>query len=350
MRRIRLGMAGFGQVARAFLELLPEKQSYLLQRYDLGIQVVAICDSTEYRLNPEGFDPEDLLVHKLEKNSTSYRTDETLSADIPVIIESFIQTGVDVVVEVLPPDFSSGEPGLSYIRGFLARGVPVVTTNESPLLLAYEELRKLSRQRNVPLVFGATCAAVLPVVEMATSGVAGVTVYGFEGIFSGIANLLLAEMFHNRSSLAEEMEIAAEMGVCPPSPAKDIEGWTTAYDTLLLAKVLMEPRARLVDVDVAGLGGLTFEQVAPVVEEGNTLKLLGKASYQDNRLRLRVTPSIITPDHPFYRMNGAEKAVILFTDGLGKLIISGGTPGSREMAHLVLRDLITLFQPAGLLW
>jgi len=350
MRRIRLGMAGFGQVARAFLELLPEKQSYLLQRHDLAIQVVAICDSTEYRLNPEGFDPEELLVHKLAKNSTSYRTDETLSADIPVIIESFIQTGVDVVVEALPADFSSGEPGLSYIRGFLSRGVPVVTTNESPLLLGFEELRTLSRQRNAPLKFGAACAPVLPVVEMATAGVAGAVVYGFEGIFSGIANLLLAEMIHNRSSLAEELAIAAEMDVCPPSQEPEIEGWTTAYDTLLLAKTLMEPRARLADVDVTGLGGLTYENVVPVVEEGNTLKLLGKASYQENRLRLRVTPSIVTPEHPFFRMTGAEKAVILFTDGLGKLILRGGAAGSKEMAHLVLRDIITLFQPMGLLW
>jgi homoserine dehydrogenase len=341
-------MAGFGQVARSFLELLPEKQDYLHQKYNLAIQVVAICDSTEYRLNPEGFDPEELLAHKLAKNSTSYRTDDTLSSDIPVIVESFIQTEVDVVVETLPPDYSSGEPGLSYLRGFLAHGIPVVTTNQSPLLLAYDELRKISRQRNVPVKFGATLAAVLPVTELATAGAAGTAVYGFEGIFSGIANLLLAEMIHNRSSLADEIEIATEMEVCPPNPAADIDGWTTAYDTLLLAKMLMNPNARLADVEVAGITGLTFDNVAQVVQEGNTLKLLGKASYRDDRLRLRVTPSIITPDHPFFRMNGAEKSVILFTEGLGKLIIRGAAPGTREMAHLVLRDIINLFHPAGL--
>jgi homoserine dehydrogenase len=347
MKSVRIGIVGFGKVIQAFLELLPEKQEYLMTRHHLDLKVVAICDSTEYMLNYEGFDPEELLAMKLSKKASGDSMAGSPASEIQFLIDSYVQTDVNTVVEALPPRRDSGEPALSYLLGFLAKKVAGVPVDKSPLVFGYPQLLATARKSKVALKFSGATAAALPTTDTAAFGLAGADLYGFEGILNGTTNFLLTEMIKNRSSVVDELELAVEMKICEPDPSFDIDGWDTAFKTLILTKAFLDPYQDLRDVEVQGVRGLTYADLESVLASGNTVKLLGKASYEDERLRLRVTPSIITPDHPFFFVDGTGKAITFYTDTLGKLTMIGGASGLRETAATILKDIINIHRDWG---
>jgi len=342
MKSVRIGVVGFGKVIQALLELLPEKKEFLMSRYHLELKIVAICDSTEYMLNYDGFDPEELLAMKLAKKASGDSMAGTPASEIQFLIDSFAQTDVNTVVEALPPQRDSGEPALSYVLGFLGKKIPVVTVDKSPLVFGYPQMLAASRKARVALKFSGATAAALPTTDTAAFCLAGSDLYGFEGILNGTTNFLLTEMIKNKSSIAEELDLAVEMKICEPDPSFDIDGWDTAFKTLILTKAFLDPYLDLRDVEVQGIRGLTYADLEPVLAGGNTVKLLGKASYEGDRLRLRVTPSIITPDHPFFYVDSTSKAITFFTDTLGKLTMIGGSSGLRETAATILKDIVNI--------
>jgi len=344
MKNVRLGIVGFGKVIRSFLETLPEKHEYIQQRYQLDIKIVSICDSTEYMINADGFIPEELLSHKLSKDSSSDRSSQTLCSDIPMITDSFMQNGVDAVVESLPPDPETGEPALTYLLTFLSRKIPIVTVNKSPLVHGFHQLYQVSQKMKTPFKFSGATASALPTTDIASVSLAGAGIYGFEGILNGTTNFLLTEVIHNKSSLEEEIEMAVELKICEPDPSLDIDGWDTAFKTLILARAFINPFLEIDQIDVNGIRGLTYKEIAPVINQGNTIKLLGKASYREDQFRMRVTPSIITQSHPFYGVDGASKAATFYTDSMGTLTLIGGTSGLKETAAVILKDIINLFR------
>ncbi len=342
MRRIRLGIVGFGKVIQAFLELISEKKEYLSNRYHLELAPVAICDSTEYMLNCDGFDPAELLALKLAKQASGESMEGSFSSDLQYIIDTYLQTQVDLVIEALPPDLHSGEPALSYLSAFLTKKVPAITINKSPLVFGYKKLISLSKKNQVPFYFSGATAAALPTVDIASIALAGTEIYGFEGILNGTTNFLLSEMINNQTSIEEETTTAVEMKICEPDPAFDIDGWDTAFKTLILARAFIDPEIELSEVDRRGVRNLTYADVEPVLKEGNTVKLLGKSGFEGERLRLRVTPSIITRDHPFYKVEGTSKAISFFTDTMGKLTLVGGATSLKETAATILKDVINI--------
>ncbi|HNR39554.1 MAG TPA: hypothetical protein PKN61_11005 [Acidobacteriota bacterium] len=340
MKSVRIGIIGFGKVIRAFLELYPDKRDWIKNRYQQDLQIVAICDSTEYMHNPDGFDPGELLAYKLEKIASDKRGRPLDQSEVGYVVNSFLEMGVNVALEALPPTRETGEPALSYLLAFLNAKVPVVTVNKSPLVYGYQTLYTAARKQHIAFKFSGTTGAALPTTDTIATALAGAELYGFEAILNGTTNFLLTEMIKNQSDLATELEIAQELKICEPDPSLDINGWDTAFKTLILAKAFMDPYVELPDVQVQGIQSLTYTDIEPVIQAGNTLKLLGKAGFENDRLRLRVKPSIITPEHPFFHVDGTTKAITLFTDTMGRLTMIGGSSGLKETAATILKDLV----------
>lgn len=348
MRTVRLGILGFGTVVQGFLELLPEKREFILARFHQDIRVAGVCDSTEYLTAPDGIDPERLLGMKLEKVASGEPMGGVLDYDARSLVAAYMDAGVNVVVEALPPNRKSGEPALSYVLSFLNRRVPVVTADKSPLVFGFQPIMAAARQSGVPIKYSAATAAALPTLDTVSVSLAGSELYGFEGILNGTTNFLLTEMIHNKTSIDEETDVAIEMKICEPDPSFDVDGWDTAFKTLILARTFLDPKAELSDVQIQGVRGLTYSDVEPVLRGGNTLKLLGKVSFDDDQLRMRVKPSIIGPDHPFFHVNNTAKGVTFYTDTLGRLTLLSGSSGPKETAATILKDILNVHRGVSL--
>ncbi len=342
MKTVRLGILGYGHVVQGLLEQLTEKHDYLKVRYNMDIRVHGICDSTELLTAADGLEPGSLLALKLAKNAAGDPLGGVAGYAPGRVVEDFLSCGVNTVLEALPTRLGSAEPALSWLLAFLEERVPLVLADKSPLVYGFERLLAASRKSRTPFRFGGAAGAALPVADVISTCLAGSELFGFEGILNGTTNMLLSEMIANHSSIEEELEIAKELKITESDPQFDVQGWDTAFKTLILAKAYMDPAARIEDVQVQGLEGITYAHVEPALKKGSTLKLLGKASFEGNRLRLRVKPSVIPPTHPFFPVNGTNKAVTFYTDSVGQLTLFGGASGARETAGALLRDVVNI--------
>ena len=64
MQTIRTAMIGLGNVGRNFLRILEMKEARLAVDYGLTFQLVAVADSSGVAVDPTGFDPTTLRLHK----------------------------------------------------------------------------------------------------------------------------------------------------------------------------------------------------------------------------------------------------------------------------------------------
>ena len=342
---MRLAIIGFGSVGRAFVRLLLEKRRPL-EREGIDAQIVYIIDLGGGIYQPSGITDADLMeISRTKAQPSLYPHGGSMDVTFSRLLE---RRDVDVVVEMTPTNKDTGEPGMTHIKGSLGHGLHVVTSNKGPILLAYMELNRLARANKVQLGIGCTCGGALPALNAGVIDMAGSNILSIEGVLNGTTNFILNEMDKESLSYAEALTKAQELGIAETNPTLDVEGWDTASKLLILTNVLMNDNKTLKDIAVSGITELTQIDIARAKRDGKRFRLIGKTTRFHDGLKMSVEPEEVSPGHPFYALEGANKAIRYVSDTLGDLMIMGGASDLRSAAASILRDLINIHRGFGL--
>lgn len=337
-----LALAGLGNVGRNFLRILETKSARLAAAYGLDLRVVAVADSSGAAVNPDGFDPRDLRLHKEAGKRV---------ADLPEF-----QPGLDfrevvartdlcrVLLEASPVNLSDGEPGLGYVRAALGAGVPCVLANKGPLVLAFHELHRLAANNGAALAFSATVCGALPVVNIGRRDLIGAEISLLRGIFNSTSNFMLDEMAGGRA-YADALAEAQRRGIAETDPSLDVEGWDTANKLTILANSFLGMDVSLADVSVAGITAITAEQLAAARQAGRAIKLVAEARREGESYRLSVGPRALPADDFLAGCGGWEMGVEMHSDLYGKQYHKIWEREPLPTAAAMLRDVVNL--PAG---
>src|SRR5512147_1531320 len=118
-RTVDIAIIGLGNVGRGFLRILETKGERLADQYGLAFRVICAADSSGVAVNPQGFDPAALRLHKegggRVANLQGYRAGQKPAQ----VLEDLT---VGLVFEASPVDLKTGEPGMSVARTGLRRG------------------------------------------------------------------------------------------------------------------------------------------------------------------------------------------------------------------------------------
>ena len=248
----------------------------------------------------------------------------------------------DVLVDATPTDLVTGEPGASLIRAALERGMHVATAGKGALVRHGAELRALAAARGVRLRYGAATAAALPTMDLLRAGLAGTRIERIEGVLNGTSNAILSAMRERGVAFDEALADARAAGIAEADPRLDVEGWDTAAKLVLLAAAAWDASPTLDDVERTGITAVTRDEVVDAAAGGGRLRLLGIATADGGRLRLRVAPVALPADHPLAAVDGTEKGVSFTTTTLGRITLTGGASSPRGAGAALLRDVIHL--------
>jgi homoserine dehydrogenase len=336
---MRLAVIGFGGVGKALINLINSKKDYL-QKENLEIKLNYIIGRNGGIYNANGINIQDFIeFSSKERDITKYPK----GGSNEVTFEKMLQNrDVDVVIEMTPTNKETGEPGMTHIKKSLENGINVITANKGPILLAYKELRNIASLKGVQLGIGCTTGGALPSINGGIMDLAGAEILSIEGVLNGTTNFIINEMERSCVTYREALTKAQRLGIAETDPSLDVEGWDTASKLLILTNVLMNEEKKLSDISVEGITEITPDEIKCCLLEGKKYKLVGRAIREYGKLSMTVKLEKISADHPFYNVEGKNKAVRYTTDTLGDLTVIGGASGVLPAAASILRDLINI--------
>lgn len=328
LKTYNLCLVGFGNVGRALVRLLHEKDERMRREHGVAWQLAGVATRRMgWLANPEGLDTTALLEGRTPAH--------TRCAEVRAWLRA---AKADVLLEASSLSKRDGQPAIDYIRAALEHGAHVASANKGPLVHAYDELRALAREKQRRFLFESTVMDGTPVFSMfrETLPVAGLR--GFRGLLNSTTNVVLAEMEAGRT-LDEAVKRAQEIGVAETDPTDDLEGWDAAVKIVALARVLMGAPLRLEDVERQGIASVTPEQVRAARAAGKPYKLICRAERQGERVIASVRPEQIPLSDPLAPLTGTTSCLHFDIDVFGLTLIEH-KPGVEATAYGLLVDFL----------
>ena len=345
MKRYRLVIIGFGNIAKSLIEIVATRQEYLEEEHELVLDIVAVVDLWGAIIAPgEGT----IAYSDLQKLAEGGCKPEELPGFVSGISATEVIRTVkaDVMIELTPTNPKDGQPAMSYIEEAFAASMHVVTANKGPLVVDLKRVNSMAKAAGKMLKFGTATAAALPTTNVGYYDLAGSRILSISGILNGTSNFVLTKMREEGLSYREALQIAQSMGIAEYDPSLDVEGMDTAIKLIILANALLKADLTLDDLSITGITGLSAEDIANATADGKAYKLIGEATvYQEEggvKVSASVAPKLIDATDPLYAVNGTAKAVSFSTDLIGTLLVTGGNSSPKGAAAAVLRDLVNL--------
>jgi len=337
--RYNLAFIGFGTVGQGLAGLLLEKKALLKERYDFEYSVVAISDFLKGSVyNPEGLELDKLLsLVKDTGRINGYPKGERGWDSLRTIRES----NTDIVIEVTYTNIQTGEPATSHIKAALKNKKHVVTTNKGPIALAYRELSELAKANGVFLRFEGTVLSGTPSLNLGLETLAGAEIGEIRGILNGTTNYILTKMAEGMSYDAALKE-AQRLGYAEAKPDADVEGWDASAKIVILANALMGGDVKVADVERVGITEIGLADVEAAEREGKCWKLIARAWREDGKVKAKVTPEKLAKEDFLASVGGVKNALILDTDTLGEVTVTGPGAGGKEAGFALLSDMLSI--------
>jgi len=324
MKKVSVALFGFGNVGRAFAQYLTDDSA--------DIRIDAIADSSGGLFLTQDLSLERAASYIKSAASLSKLAPGQIITDHRAFIRALPDAGITVLVECLPTNITTGEPGLGLIAEALETGIHVVTVDKGPLVHGFETLQRLARDNGAQLRYSGTTGISIP------DEITGERVVEIRGVLNGTTNYVLTEMQQNNRSFQDALSQAQSEGIAEPDPSLDIEGWDTASKILILAKSLMGADARLDEVSRIGIGPETESLIRTARDSGRVVRLVGRARIWQGRVRVSVAPKLLKPDSPFYSVPGASKAAVFRTRDAGQVIVTA-LSGRDAIAKVIVDDI-----------
>ena len=290
MKRIGVGILGFGTVGAGVAKGLLENADVLRERTGLDLHLAKIAD-LDVTTDRGVAVPEGVLC-----------TDAFAAVRDPA---------VDVVVELI------GGTGVArkLVEEALRAGKPVVTANKKLLAESGAELFALAAEKGVDLFFGASVGGGIPVIRALRDGLAACRVEKAYGILNGTCNYILTAMEKDGAPFAEVLAQAQKLGFAEADPTLDVDGFDTLHKAAILASLAWGVRPDVHALSVRGIRGtVEAADIAEARAMGYRVKLLAVEKLHPEGLELRVAPTLVPADSALGSVSGVFNAALFKSD------------------------------------
>jgi homoserine dehydrogenase len=355
VKTYRFILTGLGNIGRNFLAMLLTREKWLSDRYGLALQAVGVADSSGAIYAPEGLNMAAVVAQKEAKRRViELAAPGQWQGEVLALTE---QAEAEFLLEATPTNLVDGQPGLNVVRTALQRGRHAVLASKGPLVLAYQELAGLSdllTPSSPALRFSGAVGGGLPSINIGRRDLAGAQIKRVEAVVNGTTQLILWLMTQGQSYEAALAE-AKRIGIAEPDPALDVEGWDAANKLVIIANAVLGYPAKLADVAVTGISGVSRTELQAAHAAGGRISLLAVAEILPSEVapghspayRLSVTPTALATDHPLAHLKSDEMGIVYYTDIYGRTVATTREEGPLGTCAAMLRDIIDIVKTYG---
>ena len=316
-QRIGVGLCGLGTVGSGVVTLLSGHAEELSSRCGRSLELVHIgarrdnpnCDTSAYKVSRDIFD---------------------------VIGDP----DVDIVVELI----GGTTAAFDLVHGALNAGKHVVTANKALIASRGNELAALAEEKGVALRYEAAVAGGIPIIKTLRESLAANTIQAVAGIINGTGNFILTEMAKAGRDFEDVLAEAQSLGYAEADPTFDIDGTDAAHKLVILATLAFGIPLNSEGPFKEGINSVAPEDLRFAAELGYVIKHLGIAMRAEERIDLRVHPTLIPADKQIATVDGVLNTVMVRSDGVGELVLVGPGAGALPTASAVCGDVADVAQ------
>jgi homoserine dehydrogenase len=316
-KNIQIGMLGCGVVGGQVAALLEKNNAELSTRAGatLVLKKIAVRDIKSAR---EGINP------------------ALLTTDAQSVIND---PEIDIIIEVM----GGIDPARELILAAINNGKSVVTANKALLATHGADLFTAADNKGVDLYYEAAVAGAIPIIRPMRESLVGDQITRVMGIVNGTTNYILTKMDEEGRAFNDVLKEAQGLGYAEADPTADIEGFDAASKAAIIAGLAFHSRVSVDDVYREGISAITAEDVAVAKTMNHVIKLLAIAELtSDDRISVRVHPTLIPRSHPLAAVRDAYNAVFVEAKSAGQLMFYGRGAGGAPTASAVLGDLVAV--------
>lgn len=316
-KNIYIGMLGCGVVGSQVAALLEKNNAELSTRAGakLVLKKIAVRDIKSAR---EGI------------NSALFTTDAQSVINDPEI---------DIIIEVM----GGIDPARELILSAINNGKSVVTANKALLATHGADLFTAADNKGVDLYYEAAVAGAIPIIRPMRESLVGDQITRVMGIVNGTTNYILTKMDEEGRAFADVLKEAQSLGYAEADPTADVEGMDAASKAAIIAGLAFHSRVSVEDVYREGISSITADDVAVAKTMNHVIKLLAIAELtSDDRISVRVHPTLIPRSHPLAAVRDAFNAVFVEAKSAGQLMFYGRGAGGAPTASAILGDVVAV--------
>jgi homoserine dehydrogenase len=317
MRKINVGIIGFGTIGSGVCKILQENRDIISKRLGANIEVVRIADLDITTDRGVKVDP------------------ELLTKDAQEVLKN---SKVDIVVELI----GGYEPAKSLMLQAINEGKHVVTANKALLAKYGNEIFPVVEDQQLSLGFEAAVGGAIPIIRAIRESFVANQIISIEGIVNGTANYILSKMSDENCSFELALKEAQDKGFAEADPTFDIEGIDSGHKIAILSQLAYGTPIKFDDITVQGISEISLDDIKFARDFGYRIKLLAISKFDGHFVDIRVHPAMIPQNNPMANVNGVLNAVRVCDDLMEENILIGHGAGALPTGSAVVADIIEI--------
>ncbi|MFV0143696.1 MULTISPECIES: homoserine dehydrogenase [Empedobacter] len=310
MKKINIGLFGFGVVGEGIYKVLEEKP-----QLNAAIKKIVIKDNSKSRNAPS------------ELFSTN--ADDILNDD-----------EINVVVELI----SDADAAHDIIIKAFNKGKHVVSANKKLIADHHKELLDLQAKNNVSFLYEASVCGSVPIIRNLEEYFDNDLLNYVSGIVNGTTNYILTKMANENESYQVALKAAQESGFAEADPTADVEGFDASSK---LAIITLHAFGKKIDVEQVirkGITSLKVEDFKYAKEKNYTIKLIAnsKINHQTGEITSTVLPTFVELNKTIALVNNEYNGVLIGSSLSDEQFLYGKGAGRFPTSSAVLSDISAL--------
>jgi len=349
IKKVHLYIAGVGNVGKQFLEVIKKQRKLLLEQNKVDIKIVGVINSTKMLHDPYGLT--DYQIDQLSEEGNDY-------SDFDQFIDKAID---DNYYNSIFIDNTASQIVSDKYKKAIEASISVVACNKiacSSSYTNYINLVNTAREKNCAFKYETAVGAALPIINTIQDiMLSGDHINRIQAVLSGSLNFIFNK-YDASTPFADIVKQAKDEGYTEPNPLLDLGGTDVMRKILILSREAGYIR----EMSDVSFNGFLPESVANaknneemfaemLKHESHFAAIYNKAHQAGNRLKvvaelnegaLSVELKEVSPDSPFYHLEGKDNIVAMHTNRYinEPIIIKGAGAGAEITASGVFSDVM----------
>ncbi len=232
-------------------------------------------------------------------------------------------------------------PAFNFVKACLEKGKSVCTSNKELVAEKGDILLATAKANNCNFFFEASVGGAIPIIRPLHKCLAGNDITAAAGILNGTTNFILGKMINEQMDFKDALKMAQELGYAEKDPTADVEGHDACRKICILSSLIYGKHVYPKSVYTKGISSITIKDVEFAEKLGNVIKLIAKVEKLENgKILPTVMPMLVPSESILSSVNDVFNALMVYGNGIEKVMFYGRGAGKLPTASAVLGDII----------